>query len=458
MSNIYGTPEDDTLFGTATADRIEGFAGNDTLYGLAGNDTLIGGYSNDRLEGGDNDDSLRGDNGDDKLFGNEGNDLLQGNNGNDYLHGGNGDDRLNGGTGTDTLIGGGGKDTYQFGSGYGLDTIDNHHSYFIDAPDGDTIAITSSLNQKDITVRRNNDDLLIKANKDTDVLTVQNYFDNDATTSSAVSNITFVDGTVWDIEKVKTLVQKTSDANDTIYGYASKDDLDGKGGSDILYGFAGDDRLIGGNGADQLYGGNGNDALRGDAGNDSLFGDTGNDRLYGNEGTDDLHGGSGNDELNGSSGDDKLFGGSGNNAYYFGKGYGHDYISNYDDLSNTAKGDTLFINSSLDRKDLTVVRAKNEDLLLKFNGETDAVRVDGYFLDNGSSSHTIETIQFADGVSWNYSDVLKQVEPSTSSASLTQQSDALISALASFAPPSATESSLSSNQPTGLTPIVYAAS
>ncbi|MCM2470527.1 calcium-binding protein [Agrobacterium vitis] len=81
--------------------------------------------------------------------------------------------------------------------------------------------------------------------------------------------------------------------NDTIYGSAYYDLLQGGNGDDFLYGFNGDDGLIGQNGNDTLYGGNGDDFLSGGAGNDRLYGNAGADTLWGKDGNDHYYHGSG---------------------------------------------------------------------------------------------------------------------------------------------------------------------
>lgn len=77
--------------------------------------------------------------------------------------------------------------------------------------------------------------------------------------------------------------------NDTVYGSAYFDFLDGGSGNDTLYGNNGDDALLGQTGSDSLYGGNGDDAMwggSGDTGADILDGGAGNDRMYGGKGND----------------------------------------------------------------------------------------------------------------------------------------------------------------------------
>ncbi len=57
FEDIVGTDGNDTLTGTRKNNRLEGRGGDDTLIGLAGEDTLVGGTGNDLLDGGTGDDA-----------------------------------------------------------------------------------------------------------------------------------------------------------------------------------------------------------------------------------------------------------------------------------------------------------------------------------------------------------------------------------------------------------------
>ena len=106
---------------------------------------------------------------------------------------------------------------------------------------------------------------------------------------------------------------RAGDGNDTIYGSAANDTLDGGPADDLIYGLGGDDVLLGGAGNDSLRGNNGADALNGGAGDDdlagesnylnrmptwdprsevdyidSLFGGTGSDTFYAHDGKDQI--------------------------------------------------------------------------------------------------------------------------------------------------------------------------
>ncbi|MGB7443379.1 MAG: calcium-binding protein [Coleofasciculaceae cyanobacterium] len=123
---------------------------------------------------------------------------------------------------------------------------------------------------------------------------------------------------------------------ETLYGYA---------GNDLLEGGRRDDNLYGGDGDDDIYGNDGNDYINGGLGNDILEGGDGNDYILGGEnsydplyGADDLiYGGDGNDILDGGYGDDELYGGNGNDDL-FGK-------DGYDQLTGGSGADYFIFNS-----------------------------------------------------------------------------------------------------------------
>lgn len=460
---LTATAQDDQLFGYATNDTIDGLEGNDSIYGNGGNDKLNGGKGADYLSGGLGNDTLKGDAGNDGLSGDEGNDKLYGGLGGDWLNGGSGQDTLDGGTGADYLSGDSGDDTYVFNAGSGQDTIYNYDYSNNTAVNGDVIQFGSGISSEDVVLTREYQDLVIQVNDSEDSLRVSGYFINDATESYAVSSLNFADETSWDIDTIKKMVQQSTDQNDNLYGYSGNDVLNGGNGNDSLMGFAGNDTLRGENGSDWLDGAEGNDALNGGSGDDSLNAGLGDDRLYGGKGADWLSGGEGNDFLTGQTGNDTMMGDLGQDIYTFGRGYGQDTIYNnayemvfvdnewggwweYTDVGSS-NGDTIAMTSSVAVSDVTVTR-QYDDLLLALGNGTDSLRVSNYFYNEGQSSYTVENIQFNDGTTWHYSDVVAMVpvidvppveeiptDPpveSFSSVSLAQQTDALVSTLAAL--------------------------
>ena len=172
--------------------------------------------------------------------------MIEGLAGNDDLHGGDGNDRLLGGDG-DYLSGDRGNDTYMFRMGDGDTTI---YNYDTDEGRVDILKLLSGINPSDVTATRSSNNLLLTVQSTGEVITVSSYFHGDGAGGYALNAIEFADGTVWDIDTVKGLVQQGGETADQLYGYAGDDTLNGLGGNDTLYGAAGNDTLNGGDGND----------------------------------------------------------------------------------------------------------------------------------------------------------------------------------------------------------------
>lgn len=210
---------------------------------------------------------------------------------------------------------------------------------------------------------------------------------------------------------------ETSDEGEAVVGGKGDDLLSGGAGDDILRGGPGDDQIFGGEGNDQLFGEEGDDELHGDLGSDALHGGAGrdllhggqgddllhgeaeDDRLFGDEGNDQLFGGEGNDELTGGSGDDALDGGPGSDSYRFGPDWGHDVISNHDDLVGTedyAKSDLIIFEATVSAADIWL-HQEGEDLLLTHTDRQNSIRVVDHFK---GIAHQIDGIIFENGETW----------------------------------------------------------
>jgi Ca2+-binding RTX toxin-like protein len=403
---------DDHLAGSDVGELIDGYGGNDRIEGLGGNDHLYGGDGNDQVYGGDGDDSLRGDAGDDQLYGQGGNDTLEGGDGPDRLYGGTGNDTLRGGAGTnDYLSGGGGNDTYLFDAGDGNTTINNHDT---GADRNDVLRFLGGVDSNDVKATRSSSNLLLTVQSTGEVITVQNYFNDDAAGGYALNALEFDDGTVWDINTVKELVQQSTEGADQLYGYAGENTLDGAGGNDTLYGAAGDDVLSGGDGNDRVHGQDGNDTVNGDAGDDDLYGNAGDDVLNGGDGRDRLYGGAGNDTLRGGAGtNDYLSGDSGNDTYLFDAGDGNTTINNHD--TGAGRNDILRFLGSIESSDVKSTRS-NSNLLLTVVSTGEVITVQSYFYDDGAGGYALDTIEFSDGTLWDIETVKGLVQQSTEGA------------------------------------------
>ncbi|MCL2791349.1 MAG: hypothetical protein FWD79_12050, partial [Desulfobulbus sp.] len=479
----------DTVHGGAGNDTMYGGEGNDTLYGDAGNDTLIGGRGNDRLEGGagndtyifskgdgqdtisdvdatvgnidtikftdvlaseisfqrvgDNliiwygeDDSITvvnhymntncrieqvefadgtvwsmtdllqanpvflTDGADNLTFGAEndiinagaGNDTVHGGAGNDIMYGGEGNDTLYGDAGNDTLIGGRGNDRLEGGAG--------NDTYIFSKGDGqDTIS------DADSTVGN------IDTIKFTDVLADEISFarlGNDLVIrygeDDSITVLYYYSNTNYRIEQVEF-------ADGTVW---SMDEIQ-KFGVDAIHGTDGEDTLqLTQSGA--LYGEDGDDILKGSSGNDQLFG------------------GAGNDTLDGGAGDDLLQGGTGDDTYLFGRGYGNDTIVENDPTPGNT--DTARFLEDI-TSDQLWFRQVDNDLEISVIGTTDTLTIRDWY--NGPQNH------------------VERFETTADNKVLTDtQVDALVSAMASFAPPASGQTTLPPEYQAALAPVLAA--
>ena len=269
----------------------------------------------------------------DILVGGPGNDEIHGFSGDDSIDGFTGDDILDGGTGNDVLRGGTGADTYRIVRGDGQDVITD-----VDTNDGnvDRVLYAADILPSQVKATRLGNDLILTLTGTTDRVTVSNDLENDGATFSLIEQVEFLaDGTVWDLDTIKTLV------------------LTGTGGNDIILGYSTDD---------VLSGFDGNDTLTGKAGNDVLIGGTGNDVLQG---------------------------GTGNDTYRFVRGDGQDTIT---DGGDPAEMDILHL-EDLALTDVAIFRAANGDLRISLNDLSGGVTVTGYY---NIPANRIERIEFND--------------------------------------------------------------
>ncbi|WP_327194638.1 calcium-binding protein, partial [Pseudomonas syringae] len=364
---LIGTEGNDSIIGYATADELVGLEGDDVLSGRTGDDLLNGGEGRDTL------------------YGEDGNDTLLGGLGNDTLSGGAGNDTLDGGAGNDSLEGGKGSDTYVFRKGSGQDTISNY-AYNDSTPDKLDVVRLEGLNTRDVSIRRESDDLLIQIRQTGETLRVSSHFYSDQSYGYAINQLQFADGTLWNEAQITAALLIGTEGDDSVTGYASDDNLTGLAGNDSLSGRAGDDVLDGGDGKDTLYGEDGNDALLGGAGNDSLSG------------------GAGNDLLDGGAGNDSLDGGKGSDTYVFGKGYGRDTINNYSYNDTTLDKLDIVRLEGLTKDDVSI-RRESDDLVIQIRQTGETLRVSSHFYSDPSYGYAINQLQFADGAVWDQAQI-----------------------------------------------------
>lgn len=292
--------------------------------------------------------------GNDNLYGYAGSDDLAGLAGNDLIYGYGGDDVLDGGLGNDSLSGGAGSDIYLFNSGDGQDTIDN---YDAGSARFDVLQLGQGIDSSSVMARRSGANLVLTFSGSTDKITITNYFDQDAAGSYRLDEIRFADGSAWNVETVKALVQVPTDGVDSLYGYAGADSLSGLAGNDSIYGYGGNDILVGG------------------AGNDALSGGTGSD------------------------------------IYRFNAGDGQDTIDNFD--ASSGRTDVIEFGLGIDPTDVSVRRSGNS-LVLTFSGSSDKVTVNNYFEGDAAGNYRVDEIRFSDGTVWNVPMVKALVQVPTS--------------------------------------------
>ena len=173
------------------------------------------------------------------------------------LYGFGGNDVLVSGPLDDYLMGEAGSDTYIFGRGNGHDTISE---YSANSGETDRIQLKDGITPDDVHLERMmlvSDDLKLTIRDTGETVTVQNQFYGSA---YGVEEIVFADGTVWDLEAIKSRVLLGEGGDDSLLGFDDRDDLIiGGAGNDTLQGLSGNDTLIGGTGNDELYGGRGGD-------------------------------------------------------------------------------------------------------------------------------------------------------------------------------------------------------
>ncbi|WP_321161943.1 beta strand repeat-containing protein [Verminephrobacter aporrectodeae] len=351
----------------------------------------------DNIVGTTANDAISGQAGADTIDGRDGNDTLDGGADNDILYGGNGADTLDGGAGNDTLHGGYGNDTYLFGKGDGQDTINSASDSAADKLN--VLQFKAGVAPSEIVATRSGSNLVLSIAGTTDKVSISDFFYNDDPTNNwnPIQQVRFANGTTWDINGIKSKVFAGTAAADNIVGTTADDAISGQAGADTIYGRDGNDRLYGG--AD-------------------------NDTLYGENGADTLDGGAGNDTLNG---------GHGNDTYVFGRGSGADSITDYD--STAGNTDCLSIGAGVSTNQLWLRRV-GTDLEVSIIGTSDKSLINNWYAGN---AYHIERFQTSNG------NVL-----------LDSQVNALVSAMAGFAPPPAGQTTLAADYQTALAPVLAA--
>ena len=159
----------------------------------------------------------------------------------------------------------------------------------------------------------------------------------------------------------------------------------------------------------------------------------GNDTVIGNTGNDYLQGQQGDDQLYGNGGDDHLIGGAGNDTYVFGRGLGVDTVVEND--ATAGNTDVVQFLSGVAADQIWFRQAGN-NLEASVIGTDDKLVLQNWYL--GSANH-VEQFKTADG-----------------RLLLDGQVDALVSAMASFAPPAAGQTTLPPSYQDALAGVIAA--
>lgn len=476
-----------SLTGNALANQLVGNSGNNTLDGGLGNDSLFGGAGNDTLKGGDGQDWLVGEAGNDSLLGGAGNDTLNGGAGSDTLEGGSGNDFyqvddltdrvtelagtangidliyydfatvtqvtlaanveqgvllgtlphqlignlldniLVGNDGHNTMNGGAGADILQGGLGNDTYVIDNTGDAVIEAINGGTDTVQSSVGFN-------------------------------LATAEQVENLTLT-GTGHTQGLGNGLANQVTGntGNNLLTGGAGNDHLAGLGGDDTLDGGTGDDLMVGGTGNDVYWvdseldqvieaSGGGTDTLvttlssytLSDAGQIENLVFQGDGAIgYGNAGNNAITGSSGADMLDGGAGADTLAGGAGEDFYVFSGDFGADTVIESDSSQDIDILGLADVNP--DQLWFSHLSGTN-DLQVSVIGTSNTVTLSNWY---AGSDITLEYVQ----VSTPTQEILSLARADV---------DVLVQAMAGLPSPQAGQTSLSAQQHQVLDPLIAA--
>jgi hypothetical protein len=274
----------------------------------------------------------------------------------------------------------------------------------------DAISFGAGINPSELPLHRVGQDLRFQVNAN-DHLSVKDWF---SSSHQYIEQIRFANGTTCNVDTIlSTPIISAGSANaDSLIGWQGIDSLDGGGGNDTLDGAAGNDIIDGGDGNDLITDNFGNNTLRGGAGNDTIR----------SRGT--FSGGSGDDLLQAT---DVWFG----DTYLFQIGDGKDVIN---DLGYMGTDSIIFgggINANM-----IWFQKSGTDLEVTRIGSTEGVSITNWY---ASSFQQIERFRSGDGKILSNTNV-----------------DALVTAMAAFAPPSFGQTTLSLNYSSALNAVIAA--
>ncbi|HPX61715.1 MAG TPA: calcium-binding protein [Deltaproteobacteria bacterium] len=260
---------------------------------------------------------------------------------------------MDGGAGNDFLSGYAGNDTYVFNKGGGQDIINETSYSQLTSYSGemyfgggfDTLQFGEGIIANDISMARDNYNLILRVNGTSDQVTICGWGNNqgfdESIVDSRIDQVKFADGTVWSAADIWSMLDKP---------------IVGTSGSDSLYAWA-----------------KGNAILEGMAGNDIIVGNKGNDTLIGGLGADNMYGGAGDD------------------TYIFNLGDGQDTI-----IEDGGSLDTIRFGEGITINDISFARS-GYNLVLNING-ADQIRIQNW---GERETSRIERFEFSDGTVWD---------------------------------------------------------
>jgi len=389
----------------AVGKTIVGTAGNDTLTGTVGNDSLNGLGGNDTLNGGD---------------------------GKDSLDGGTGADAMNGGAGDDTYFVDNGGDTITELAGGGRDTIVSDLSVNLTTLGAGQVENAVLLGMANFSITGNALDNLLTVNSGYN--TLRGGAGNDTLIGQDFDALTGGDGTdtyvitgqgtmVWESVTMGDMVSYADLAKGVQVQWEERPHHweDGEPIMEYLFGDSMGTKIYG---VSNFVGTKFNDQISGNDETNVINGGAGDDRLDGGANRDTLIGGAGNDIL---------VGGTDSDTYQIGRGDGVDTIQEND--ATAGNTDVLSFGPGIQANQLWLGRASN-DLEISVIGTSNKVTIQNWY---SGSQYRIEQIKTSDG-----------------KVLLDSQVQNLVQAMASFAPPSAGQTTLPTNYQSSLAPALAA--
>lgn len=403
---IYGTDEDDVIYGTAL---------NDTIYARAGNDYIMDNVGVNYIDAGDGDDTIESDRG--TVIGGKGNDVIAFNDGQPSRQPSNFEFQYNLGDGQDTIHNytqNASEKTIVFGEGIIADMINIQYNF---------------------DYQSGNYDVVIKVGDDGDQITLSEYLSPWRDGNNEGYALHFADGTV--IEDIRDFIQPIE-----IVGTADDDYIEGSSLNDIVYAGTGNDYIFERYGANYIDAGEGDDTII--SGSGTILGGQGNDSI--------------SLEMDTYNNSNQTF----DFVVQYNLGDGQDSIGyygySYDDQTghgSVIEGDKIIQFGEGITSDMVTITTEGDNVVLLIGDQGDKIVLEYYLSDLEYRDPVQYRFEFADGTVWQTDGVLSQdpvivIPPvdslansaasSLADASINNQTDNLVNALASFAPASAANS------------------